>query len=321
MMKISVVIPTYNRPKLLLNCLQALIGQSFAAADYEIIVVSDGPDRKTAELVHSLQSETTVRLRYLSTTKKSGPAAARNQGWIHSSAELIAFTDDDTVPDRNWLTNIWNHYHNEELIAFTGRVIVPVSSPPTDYERNIYNLETAEFVTANCVCTKMALIRVGGFDEQFRMAWREDSDLHFKLLEHNIPIKRIHAVVIHPVREAPWGISIKEQKKGIFNALLYKKYPRLYRQRIKPKPSWNYYMMLVSFLSIPVSLIFGHYGLASCGFGIWLILLTAFIWKRLKETSRSPEHVAEMVITSMIIPFASLYWQFYGAWKYRVLFL
>ncbi|HEY1007490.1 MAG TPA: glycosyltransferase, partial [Sphingobacteriaceae bacterium] len=280
-----------------------------------------GPDNRTAELVSSLTAQTSVVLKFLATSRKGGPAAARNMGWIQSSAELIAFTDDDTVPDKNWLTNIWNHYHQEELIAFTGRVIVPLPSRPTDYERNVFNLETAEFVTANCVCTKAALIRVGGFDERFRMAWREDSDLHFKLIQHDVPIKKIHAVVIHPVRQAPWGISIREQKKGVFNALLYKKYPRLYRQRIKPVPSWNYYLMLFSFLTIPPALILGKPHIALGAFSVWMILLIAFIRKRLKETSRSPDHVAEMVITSMIIPFAALYWQFYGAWKFRVIFI
>ncbi|HEY0900452.1 MAG TPA: glycosyltransferase [Sphingobacteriaceae bacterium] len=320
-MKISVVIPTYGRPDLLQKCLNALLAQTFDQDQYEILVVSDGPDKATQNMVNKLQKDTSCSLRFLSTDKRRGPAAARNKGWINSMSELIAFTDDDTIPDKNWLTNIWNNYSHEELLAFTGRVIVPVSSPPTDYEKNVYNLETAEFVTANCVCTKMALIRVCGFDERFRIAWREDSDLHFKLLEHNIPIKKINAVVIHPVRQAPWGISIKEQKKGVFNALLYKKYPILYRQRIQPQPAWNYYLMVVAFLTIPVALVIGNFSLAIGALLLWLLLQSAFIRKRLQQTSRSTDHVLEMILTSMVIPFASVYWQFYGAWKYRVLYL
>lgn len=320
-MKISVIIPTYGRPDLLQKCLTALMAQTFANDDFEVIVVSDGPDKATQNMVDKLQKRTTCNLRFLSTDKKRGPAAARNMGWINSLSELIAFTDDDTIPDKNWLTQIWNNYTHEEFLAFTGRVVVPVSSPPTDYEKNVYNLETAEFVTANCVCTKMALIRVGGFDERFRIAWREDSDLHFKLLEHKIPIKKINAIVIHPVREAPWGISIKEQKKGIFNALLYKKYPGLYRQRIQPQPAWNYYLMVITFITIPAALVFGNVFLAIGAFLLWLFLQSAFIWRRLKATSRTTDHVLEMVLTSLVIPFASIYWQFYGAWKYRVLYL
>ena len=71
------------------------------------------------------------------------------------------------------------------------------------------------------------------------MAWREDSDLEFRLLQQGIPIWRLqNALVIHPVRKASWGVSLKEQKKGMFNALLYKKYPGLYRKKIQPRPGW-----------------------------------------------------------------------------------
>ena len=81
------------------------------------------------------------------------------------------------------------------------------------------------------------------------MAWREDSDLEFKLLQKQIPIIHLtEALIVHPVREAPWGISIKEQRKGMYNALLYKKYPELYRKKIQPSPPWNYYIIVLSVL-------------------------------------------------------------------------
>lgn len=68
--------------------------------------------------------------------------------------------------------------------------------------------------------------KVEGFDERFKAAWREDSDLHFKFLEHNIPINKSEkAVVCHPERKASWGVSVSEQKKSLYNALLYKKHP------------------------------------------------------------------------------------------------
>src|SRR5690606_13989020 len=134
-------------------------------------------------------------------------------------------------------------------------------------------------------CTKKALIKTGGFDERFTAAWREDSDLHFKLLDQRIPVRKIGAVVVHPVREAPWGISIKEQKKGMINALLYKKYPHLYRQRIKPAPSWNYYFMILGFIIAIAGLFLKSGMLAIAGTALWLFLLFRFIQKRLSNAS------------------------------------
>src|SRR5690606_228568 len=102
----------------------------------------------------------------------------------------------------------------------------------------------ADFVTANCACTRAALERVHGFDEAFTMAWREDSDLEFRFINQRVPIRFVQqAVVTHPVRKASWGVSLKEQKKSMFNALLYKKYPSLYREKIMKRPLWNYYAM------------------------------------------------------------------------------
>lgn len=316
--KISVIIPTYRRPSLLKRCIEALLEQNFDKNKYEVIVVSDGPDESTHEVLKSYRA---WGIQYLFHNKKKGPAAARNLGWLKAKGTLTAFTDDDCIPDKNWLRDIWKEYNNEEEIVFTGTVKVPISQNPTDYELNIYNLETAEFITANCICTKKALLKTGGFDERFTAAWREDSDLHFKLLELGIPIRKIDALVIHPVRQAPWGISMKEQKKGMFNALLYKKYPHLYRERIKPAPSWNYYLMILGFIVAVIGLFLESGLLAIAGTALWFFLLFRFIQKRLSAASLDARHVSEMVFTSIFIPFLSIYWQWYGAWKYRVLFL
>jgi glycosyltransferase involved in cell wall biosynthesis len=319
--KISVVIPTYCRPQLLLKCLHALDIQDFPKEDYEIIVVSDGPDELTMAAVNELAHHNLL-LHFLSLPMKGGPAAARNKGWKYAAGTLIAFTDDDTIPDRQWLSNIWRQYKGERLIAYSGRIKVPKPERPTDYEQNTAGLETADFVTANCCCTKESLELVGGFDERFSMAWREDSDLEFRLRMHNVPVVRLdEALIIHPVRAAPWGISIKEQKKGMFNALLYKKFPQLYRRYIQPSPAWNYYLMVLCFFILTASLSAAWYWPAMAAFIIWISLLLTFMVKRLSGTSRAPGHVVEMIVTSAIIPFVSVYWQLYGAWKYRVLFL
>lgn len=317
--KISVVIPTYRRPKLLRKCLDALVAQTFGRQSYEVIVVSDGPDQSTLKVIDLGQNYGDIK--FFGTPQKGGPAAARNLGWQRAKGKLVAFTDDDCIPDPDWLQTIWDHYRGEELAAYTGQVIVPVSQPPTDYELNTAGLETAEFLTANCILTKKALEKVEGFDERFTMAWREDSDLHFRLLENNIPIEsRIPAIVVHPVRKAPWGISIKEQKKGIFNALLYKKHPQLFKERIMPRPAWNYYLMILLFIGIFIALASHLKWMALAFLLAWLIMVINFTARRLKRTSHAPGHVMEMLITSMAIPFLSLYWQFYGALKYGVFF-
>jgi glycosyltransferase involved in cell wall biosynthesis len=320
--KISVVIPTYCRPLLLMECLKSLAKQQFNRDDFEVIVVSDGPDHLTKQLVVSWKHTGLLDIVYVPLATKRGPAAARNMGWKLSTGTLVAFTDDDCLPDPLWLQTIWEAYQEEELIAYSGRIIVPVPEKPTDYEWNIAQLEKARFVTANCVCTRMALESIKGFDERFELAWREDSDLEFRLLQQQIPIISLHdAIVVHPVREASWGVSLREQRKAMFNALLYKKFPQLYRNYIKQHPIWSYYAMIVCCVVLVIALLADAGTVALTAFVIWLLLLAGFIWKRLVHTSHAWPHVVEMVITSVLIPFLSVYWNLYGAIRYRVLYL
>jgi glycosyltransferase involved in cell wall biosynthesis len=319
---VSIVVPTYRRPKLLINCLQALMLQKFDKWLYEIIVVSDGPDEETKRVINNWAEYEYPQMRYLHLPAKKGPAAARNYGWLNARGKIIVFTDDDCTPDPYWLRELVKHCNPKNDIALTGKTIVPIGKHPTDYEKNIAYLQTADFITANCACTKNALIKAGGFDEQFSMAWREDSDLEFKFIDSNIPIKKVEsAIVVHPVRSSPWGVSIKEEKKTMFNALLYKKHPSLYRRKINQTTPLLYYCIITTFTMMLVGLICKQPAIIFIGCAGWLGLTVYFILKRLYKTKLSVNHVAEMIVTSFIIPFVSVFWQWYGAYKFRVLFI
>lgn len=320
---ISVIIPTYQRPALLVRCLHALAMQQFPKKQFEIIVVTDGPDTITRAMIQQ-QHFTTPEVRIYSLPVKKGPAAARNFGWTKATGNLILFTDDDCIPHINWIKEFHTAYIQQPFAsaAFRGRVVVPRSNKPTDYEKNTAWLEQADFVTANCACTRIALKQINGFDETYTMAWREDSDLEFKLIDQKIPIYPVEqAIVTHPVRKAPWGISLKEQKKSMFNALLYKKYPGLYRQKIHRRPLWNYYAIVLLFIAIVIATAMQLPAIAIIAFLSWLLFVTRFTIKRLQGTTHSLEHVTEMIVTSILIPFLSIFWTLYGSLKFKTLLL
>lgn len=321
---VSVVIPTYNRPGFLHHCLRCLSIQASASNPFEVIVVSDGPDPVSEKTTAAYMNMPYMPLQFLSLSNKKGPAAARNLGWKAAAGELIIFTDDDCLAGDGFVSGYAAAFQQQDqrVVAFTGKLVVPLPDTPTDYEQNTGRLATAEFVTANCACSKEALALVGGFDETFTMAWREDSDLQFKLINHQVPILRVpNAVIIHPVRPANWGISIKEQKKSMFNALLCKKHPLLFRKKIYSGPLWNYYAMNVALLALPVLLLFHCMAAATIVFFTWLVLLLLFAFRRLQHTLHTPAHIAEMIVTSAIIPLLSVYWTLYGSWRYKTLLL
>lgn len=284
---VSVIVPTCARPRLLERCVAALERQTLPREAFEVIVVDDGASR-------------------------DGPAAARNRGWRQARSPIVAFTDDDTEPDPRWLEEGLKPFQTG-ADAVSGRIVMPLARTPTDYERDAQGLERAEFVTANCLVRREVLERLGGFDESFRLPWREDSDLHFRLLEGGFRIARApEAVVVHPVRPAPWGVSLRQQKKVMFDALLFRKHRRLYRERIRPVPRWDYYAitgaLLLSPLIPPLLL-------------LWALFTASFLAERTKGTSPSPLHRLELLVTSVAIPPLAVFWRVVGALRYRVAFV
>jgi glycosyltransferase involved in cell wall biosynthesis len=321
---VSVVVPTFNRPELLDRCLSALVAQSIGPSSYEIIIADDAASETTRSQIEEWRnrcSATGPAITYLPVHASHGPAAARNAGWRQARGRVIAFTDDDCIPDEGWLA-AGVRVIREGATGASGRIIMPLPEDPTDYERNAAGLATSEFVTANCFYRRSALEAVGGFDERFAMAWREDADLWLTFIGRGEPLVAAEdAVVVHPLRPAPWGVSLSQQRKSQYNALLYKKHPVLYRQRVQPGPPRDYYAIVGSIAGFVLGILLRRPRVAVASAVIWTRLTADFIVRRLRGTSRRPGHIAEMVVTSVVIPPLAVFWRLRGAIAYRVRFL
>ncbi len=320
-LRVSAVVPTYRRRDLLERVLTALCDQTLPAEDYEIVIADDEASAETRALVERWSTLIAPELRYIPVTATRGPAGARNAGWRAARGEIIAFTDDDTIPDHDWLRAGAAAFVGE-VAGVGGSIVVPLPPNPTDYERDAARLEGGEFVTANCFYRRDALEAVGGFDERFTAAWREDSDLYLTLLDRGYELVRANdAVVVHPIRPAGWGVSLTQQRKSMFNALLYSKHPRLYRERIEPTPPWRSYGTVAALLGGLATGALGRRTPAAAALGLWLLLTARFCAIRLRGNSHHPAHVAEMAVTSTLVPLLSVLWRLRGAIKYRVAFL
>jgi GT2 family glycosyltransferase len=316
---LSVVIPTCGRPDLLDRCIGALAQQSLDPARFEVIVVDDRPNPQTEAIVVRWRRALAgggPGLRYLANHGRHGPAAARNLGWRAARAANLAFTDDDTVPTSQWLEHGLAAFA-PGVAAVCGRLVMPLPDAPTDYERDAVRLEEAEFVTANCFCRKSVMERLGGFDERFRMAWREDSDLHFSLLTLGFMVGHApQALVVHPVRSASWGVSLGQQRKIQFDALLYKKHPLLYRKKIRARPRWDYYGLVAMLLAALLGIAAGARPIALAGAVGWAGMTAMLCRRRLTGTTRRASHVAEMIVTSVLIPPYAVFWRAVGALRF-----
>lgn len=313
MRAIAVVIPTCRRRDLLARCVSALVVQTVGVDDYEIVIADEAADPEIARAVAEWAASSGRAIHHVPVTGAHGPAAARNAGWRATRCPVIAFTDDDTMPEASWLEEGLRALL-PDVAALGGRVVSSPPERPTDPERD----PPGRFVTANAFVRRDALEAVGGFDERFEVAWREDSDLEWTLVERGLRVESApRAVVVHPARAAGFAMSLSQQKKSQYDALLYKKHPALYRQIIGPAPR-GYYAALGAVAVGGAAALAGSPWLAVASAVGWTAGTLAFAARRLAGASRAPAHVARTLVTAALIPPLSVFWRLAGGLRFGV---
>lgn len=180
----SIVIPTYNRPERLANCLKVIALLDYPRDRFEVIVVDDGSKRPLDEVVAPFQSEIKIELLR---QENAGPAAARNRGAAEAQGEFIAFTDDDCQPTADWLTKFAASFANAPQAMLGGKTINALDNNPfsaasqklIDYLYEYYNPakgKDAFFASNNIAMPTANFKALKGFDVSFPLAAAEDRD-------------------------------------------------------------------------------------------------------------------------------------------------
>jgi len=102
-MDISVIIPTYNREKILETTLQSFLKLKCEKISYEIIIIDNNSDDETSIIIEKYKD--ILPIIYLF-EEKPGKNNALNLGIRHSRGEILVFTDDDVLVDENWIGEI-----------------------------------------------------------------------------------------------------------------------------------------------------------------------------------------------------------------------
>ncbi len=120
-MQVSVVVPTYSldRYEDLCDCIDSLISQTYD--DLEIIVIVDGNEAVYERAVDAYGNVENVLI-YLS-HDDAGPLSRGNMGAIQASGDIVALTDDDAVPRKDWIQELVAVYERHDAIAVGGRII------------------------------------------------------------------------------------------------------------------------------------------------------------------------------------------------------
>lgn len=193
-MKISIVIPTFNRLDSLKVVLPSLLDQTYG--DYEILLCDAGSSDGTGEWVASLGSE---KIRFLPGAD-SGRAGARNRGLQNALGEVILFTDADIIADPRLLESHAMRHQRGGQRSVVGCEIQVKSLD--EYERFRQNpaaharhkptrrkLPWHYFLTGNASAPRQVLLDVGGFDQAFQGYGHEDLELGYRIQKAGLQIE------------------------------------------------------------------------------------------------------------------------------------
>jgi GT2 family glycosyltransferase len=202
--EVCVVCPTYRRAERLPRLVAALEQQTYPLDRVEVRIVDDVSGDGTEAVLARLAAATPLRLLPMRTSANGGPAAARNLGWRATSAPVVAFTDDDCAPEPGWLAaGVAALAGSDDLGVVQGRVVrgQHVATGPWTLIRE-HDAPTPYFEGCNVFYRRAALEQTGGFEEAFTVAYGEDTDLAWRVIDAGYGRGfAADAVVAHDVEE------------------------------------------------------------------------------------------------------------------------
>ncbi|HET6793771.1 MAG TPA: glycosyltransferase family A protein [Acidimicrobiales bacterium] len=233
--RVSVVMATHNRRRLLRRALDCLAAQRLAEP-YEVVVVDDGSTDGTWEDLQEATGRTDLRLRALRQETATGPAAARNRGWRAATGEVVAFTDDDCYPTPTWLAELVGAVERHDIAQGLTEPDPERAPGRGPFARTMWVLEPDGFyATCNIAYRRRVLEEVGGFDEGFHRPFGEDTDLAWRALEAGATSVFVAGAVVHhevwPSRYADY-VRDRARREAIVRAT--RRHPGLRRYFFSP---------------------------------------------------------------------------------------
>ncbi|HVF40546.1 MAG TPA: glycosyltransferase family 2 protein, partial [Gemmatimonadaceae bacterium] len=181
----SIIVPTFNRPARLLECVSSLERLHYPRDRFELIIANDGWDSPTENDLSN--SAGGINFTIVSLPHR-GPAAARNRAVRESIGMYLAFIDDDCTADSQWLARMETFFgaHPDALAggktlnSLGSNVYSEASQALIDYLYGYYDGTTAEreqfFASNNMAVSAERFKDLGGFDESYGRAAAEDRD-------------------------------------------------------------------------------------------------------------------------------------------------
>lgn len=228
-LSISIIIPTFNGAGRIGNCLASLRSQ-IIGCNAEILVVDDGSTDNLAEVVAQFEGVRLIR------QANAGPAAARNHGAREATGEILLFTDDDCVPNPDWLEKMLSPFADPELVGAKGayrtrqeRLMARfVQAEYEDRYRFMCREADIDFIdTYSAAFRRDRFLEMGGYDTSFPVACAEDIELSYRMSARGWKMRFIpDAIVYHQHPDSFLRYIKKKFKFAFWRVLAVRKNPQ-----------------------------------------------------------------------------------------------
>ncbi len=223
---VSVVIAGHNRPDSLRETLKALREQTLSPDTYEVIVI--GYAQTSLQKVADENKRLAKHAFAYKEIDSRWPDKKRNEGIRLARGKYAAFTDDDVLPQTDWLQRILESFKkNPNAFGVEGHTDgdnTPLLSHATK------NKNGGEYPTCNLAFKKEILEKVHGFDEEYHF-FREDTDIAYKVLQHGEIVFDPNVKVFHPTRKVSPRSILNELGMTRGEIRLAKKFPLRYAKK------------------------------------------------------------------------------------------
>jgi GT2 family glycosyltransferase/glycosyltransferase involved in cell wall biosynthesis len=245
---ITLIVPTFNRLRILKKCLAALEAQSFSAKEFEVIVIDDGSSDGTETMMREYQPP--FHLQYLR-QNNSGTGAARRSGVAHAQGEYLLLMNDDTICDPDLIEQhiLRQRELGSERWAVLGNFEYPAEAkrrafthflrtgsfmfPQIDMEAG-FPYPYSHFITCNLSIRRQAVVDAGSFDATYKLS--EDTELGIRLFEMG------YGVLYHPAAHAwhdhlPYAVGNLIRRARVYGEdyfHMFRRHPRVIKEWAMP---------------------------------------------------------------------------------------
>lgn len=205
---VSIIIVNYNGAKYLKDCLTSIFHNNYS--NFEIIIADNASTDNSLSLIKKSFTSKLSKIKFVTLKKNYGPAKARNEGVKKSKGQYLAFLDNDTEVDQNWIKNAIKLFQtNPKIGAIQSKLLLLNQKNKIDYvgerlgsqgflksianygEIDHHQYDDTKYIlaakSAGMFVKKNAFLKVGQFDPDY-FIFMEETDLGWRIWLNNFKV-------------------------------------------------------------------------------------------------------------------------------------